>query len=427
MVYFRATCGRGKPIRRHLEGNKVHHRVIVRVGAVLAASTLALTACGSRSDTGTTGTTGGKIAKIGIIAPLSGDLAAIGTGIRDSVKLAIKQANDKKTIPGWTLQLSDLDDEGKPDPGKNAATKLANDPAVVGVVGTLNSSVAQVVQPVLNAANIAEVSPANTNPSLTQGASWATSKKRPYPNYFRTCTTDAVQGPYGARYVYNTLHITKVATVHDKKTYGQGLVGTFTDEFKKLGGTIVSAQTINPDDKNYSAVISKIKPSAPQLLYFGGEYPSSGPLTQQMKSAGLNIPLFGGDGMYSADYLSLAGAAAPGNYATSVGAPLDTLTAAKQYVADYKAGGYKGDNTSYGAYAFDAANAIIAALKTSLATATDAKSARAATITALGKVSFDGVSGKVAFDEYGDTTNKTLTVYKVEGKAWKGVNTGEFK
>ncbi|WP_163510716.1 branched-chain amino acid ABC transporter substrate-binding protein [Fodinicola acaciae] len=406
----------------------MHHRGIVRVGALLAAATLALTACGSRGgDTGT-GNTGGKVAKIGVISPLSGDLAAIGTGIRDSVALAIKQANANKAVPGWTLQMEDLDDEAKPDTGKNAATKLANDPAVVGVVGPLNSSVGQSVQPVLSAANIAEISPANTNPTLTQGADWKTSKKRPYANYFRTCTTDAVQGPFAARYVYNTLKFTKVATVHDKKTYGQGLVETFTAEFKKLGGTVVSAQTVNPDDKNYSSVISKIAPSKPQLLYFGGEYPTSGPLTQQMKAAGLNVPLMGGDGMYSADYLKLAGNAAPGNYATSVGAPLDQLPAAKQYIADYKAGGYKGDNSSYGAYAFDAANAIIAALKTSLANAADAKSAREATVKALGSVSIDGVSGKVSFDQYGDTTNKTLTVYQVDkSNAWKGVNTGEFK
>ncbi|WP_344306779.1 branched-chain amino acid ABC transporter substrate-binding protein [Fodinicola feengrottensis] len=400
---------------------------MVRVGAVLAVSALALTACGSRSGDSGSGSTGGKIAKIGVIAPLSGDLSAIGQGIRDSVNLAIKQANDAKAIPGWTLQLDDQDDQANPDVGKNAATKLASDNQVVAVVGTLNSSVAQNVQPVLSAAKVAEVSPANTNPSLTQGATWATTKKRPYANYFRTCTTDAVQGPFAARYVYNTLHLTKVATVHDKKTYGQGLVQTFTEEFKKLGGTIVSAQTINPDDKNYSAVVSKIKPSGPQLLYYGGEYPQSGPLTQQMKSAGLSIPLMGGDGMYSKDYLTLAGNAAPGNFATSVGAPLDQLPAAKKYVSDYTAGGYKGDNSSYGAYAFDAANAVIAALKTSLANATDAKSARQATIDALSKVSFAGVSGQVAFDQYGDTTNKTLTVYKVDGTAWKGVNTGEFK
>lgn len=405
----------------------MHHRGIVRVGALLAAATLALTACGSRGgDTGT-GNTGGKVAKIGVIAPLSGDLAAIGTGIRDSVSLAVKQANESNAIPGWKLEMEDLDDEAKPDSGKNAATKLANDAAVAGVVGPLNSSVAQSVQPVLAPANIAVISPANTNNTLSQGKNWQTDPKRPYPNYFRVCTTDKIQGGYAARFVHDKLKFTKVATVHDKKTYGQGLVDAFTAEFKKLGGTIVTAQTLNPDDKNFSAVISKIRPTNPQLLFYGGEYQVGGPLTQQMKGAGLTVPLMGGDGIVSRDYISLAGTAAAGNYATSVGSALTKLPAAQKYSADYKAGGYKGDNASYGAYSFDAANAIIAAMKTALANAKDVKSARAAIVTELGKISFDGISGKVAFDQFGDTVNKTMTVYKTDAKGFNDVETGEFK
>ena len=127
-------------------------RSVVAVGASLLVASLALAGCGTRGDDG--GDTGGsgsenKVAKIGVIAPLSGDLAALGKGISNSVDLAIKQANESKTIPGWTLELAAEDDEAKPDVGKNAATKLAADKDVVGVVGTLNSSVAQSVQPVL--------------------------------------------------------------------------------------------------------------------------------------------------------------------------------------------------------------------------------------------------------------------------------------
>ncbi|HEX6446701.1 MAG TPA: branched-chain amino acid ABC transporter substrate-binding protein [Streptosporangiales bacterium] len=406
----------------------MHQRAFVRAAVTLAAASLLITACGSRGGGGgQSGESGQKIAKIGVISPTSGDLSAIGLGIRDSVDLAVKQANDKKLIPGWKLQISAQDDQANPDVGKNAATSLANDAQVVGVVGTLNSSVAQSVQPVLAAAHIVEVSPANTNPSLTQGANFDTAKKRPYDNYFRVCTTDAIQGPFAARYVYNKLKLTRVATINDKKTYGQGLAKAFEGEFKKLGGKIVSSQTINPDDKSFSAVISKVKPTKPQLVYYGGEYPQSGPLTVQMHQNGLNVPLMGGDGMYAADYITLAGKEASGNYATSIGSPLNKLPAAQQYVQDYKAAGYKGDNSSYGAYAYDSATAIINALKTSLKNAKDAKSAREATVKAMANVQFDGLSGKVAFDQYGDTTNKVLTVYEVKGKDWTDVNTEEFK
>jgi branched-chain amino acid transport system substrate-binding protein len=410
-------------------GGTVHQRSVVRVGASLIVASLALTACGSRSGDDSGGGSGDatKTAKIGVIAPLSGDLSALGLGIQHSVELAVKQANDSNAIPGWKLEVDAKDDEAKPEPGKNAATALASDADVIGVVGTLNTSVSQQVQPVLAPKNIVQVSPANTGPGLTQGANWQTDPKRPYPTYFRTCTTDAVQGPFAARYLYETAKITKVATIHDKKAYGQGLVGTFTEEFKKLGGQVVAAQTINPDDSNYQAVISAVKPSAPQAVYYGGEYPQAGPLSQQMKAAGLNVPLMGGDGIYDPKYISLAGKTADNDLATSVGAPVDALESAKKFVADYNAACYKDPYAAYGGYSYDAANAIINALKTSLKDAKDVESARQATVDAMSKVSFDGVTGKVAFDQYGDTTSKVLTVYKVAGGKWTTVETKDFE
>lgn len=405
----------------------MHQRSVLRVGASLLVASMALTACGSRSENnGGGGGSSSKVAKIGVIAPLSGDLSALGLGIQHSVELAVKQANDSGAVPGWKLEVSAKDDEAKPDVGKNAATALAADKDVVGVVGTLNSSVSQSVQPVLAAAKITQVSPANTNPSLTQGANWKTSPARTYPTYFRTCTTDAIQGPFAARYMFNKAGIKKVATIHDKKAYGQGLVETFSDEFKKLGGQVVAAQTINPDDVNFSAVISKVKPAGPAAVYYGGEYPQAGPLSQQMKAAGLNVPLMGGDGIFDPKYISLAGKTSEGDLATSVGAPTETLDTAKKFVADYNAAGYKDPYAAYGAYAFDAANAIINALKTSLKDAKDAESGRQPTVDAMGSVNFDGVTGKVAFDKYGDTTSKVLTVYKVQSGKWAPVNTESF-
>lgn len=406
-------------------------RSVVAAGASLLVASLALSACGTRGGDGGGETGGGssenKVAKIGVIAPLSGDLAALGKGISNSVDLAIKQANESKAIPGWTLELAAEDDQATPDVGKNAATKLAADKDVIGVVGTLNSSVAQSVQPVLAAANITQVSPANTNPALTQGADFATAPKRTYPTYFRTCTTDSIQGPFAARYMFEKAGIKEVATVHDKKTYGQGLVDAFTKEFTKLGGKVVAAETINPDDDKYDAVISKIKPSNPKAVYYGGEYPQAGPFSQQMKAAGLNVPLMGGDGIYSGEYVKLAGATSEGDLATSVGAPTDTLESAKSFVDAYNAGGYSDPYEAYGAYSYDAANAIINALKTSLKDAESAEAARQATVQAMSSVSFDGVTGKVAFDEYGDTTSRVLTVYGVKGGKWEAVSTEEFK
>jgi branched-chain amino acid transport system substrate-binding protein len=232
-----------------------------------------------------------------------------------------------------------------------------------------------------------------------------------------------VQGPFAAKYLLGE-KITKVATIHDKKAYGQGLVSAFTSAFKEGGGEIVDAETINPDDKDFSSVISKVKGASPQAVYYGGEFPQAAPLSQQMKSAGLDVPLMGGDGIKSDKYYGLAGKSSQGDLSTSVGAPPETLASAKQFLSDYNAAGYKDPYEAYGAYSYDAANAIINALKVSLANASDAKSARQATIDALGSVSFDGATGKVSFDQFGDATAKVLTVYKLEDGKWAAAKTG---
>lgn len=399
------------------------HR-LVAVGATLLAATLAMTACGTRTeDPGTnTGTTDKKIAKIGVIAPLSGDLSPLGKGIQHSVELAVKQANDSGAIPGWTLEVAAEDDEAKADVGRNAATKLAGDDKVVGVVGTLNSSVSQTVQPVLNSAKIVQVSPANTSPNLSKGADLK-APVRTYDNYFRTCTTDDVQGPFAAKYLLEK-GIKNVATIHDKKAYGQGLVEAFTTAFEAGGGKVVAKATINPEDKNFTTVISSVRGSNPQAIYYGGEYPQGAPLSQQAKAAGLKVPVMGGDGMKSEAYFGLAGATADGDLSTSVGAPPEELASAKKFIEDYKAANYPDPYEAYGPYSYDAANAIIEALKKSLASADSAEAAREATVAAMGSVSFEGSSGPVSFDEYGDATAKVLTVYEVQKAKWVPVKTG---
>ena len=256
------------------------------------------------------------------------------------------------------------------------------------------------------AANIVQVSPGQHQPGPDPGRGLATAPKRTYKTYFRTCTTDAIQGPFAARYLFEKAGIKKVATVHDKKTYGQGLAATFTEEFKKLGGKVVAAETINPDDDKYDAVISKIKPSNPKAVYYGGEYPQAGPSRSRSRPPASTSRSWAVTASTSATSSSSPVRPPTGDLATSVGAPTEELASAKEFVANYKAGGYTEPYEAYGGYSYDAAKAIIKAVKVSRANADSAEAARQATVDAMGKVSFDGVTGKVAFDEYGDTTSK---------------------
>ena len=410
----------------------VRQRSLIAITAALAAGALTLTACGSRDEDGggSDSNGGGTTVVIGVDAPLTGDLSALGLGIKNSVDLAAKTANKEKTVEGVTFKVEALDDQAQPSSGQQNATKLVADKDVLGVVGPLNSSVAESMQKVFDDAKLVEVSPANTNPALTQGTKWNGGEKaRPYKSYFRTATTDAIQGPFAAQYVFNDAKKKSVYVIDDKKTYGAGLAATFTDEFKKLGGKVVGTQHIDPDTKDFSAVVTQVKSSGADVVYYGGEYPQAGPLSKQIKAAGVKVPLVGGDGIYSADFIKLAGASGTGDLATSVGAPVEDLPSAKEFVANYKAAGYKEAYEAYGGYSYDSGWAIIEAVK-KVVEDNDGKlpdDARAKVTEAMQGVTFDGVTGKVSFDEFGDATNKQLTVYSVEGGTWKPVKSGTYE
>ena len=410
----------------------VRQRSLIAITAALAAGALTLTACGSRDEDGggSDSNGGGTTVVIGVDAPLTGDLSALGLGIKNSVDLAAKTANKEKTVEGVTFKVEALDDQAQPSSGQQNATKLVADKDVLGVVGPLNSSVAESMQKVFDDAKLVEVSPANTNPALTQGTKWNGGEKaRPYKSYFRTATTDAIQGPFAAQYVYNDAKKKSVYVIDDKKTYGAGLAATFTDEFKKLGGKVVGTQHIDPETKDFSAVATQVKSSGADVVYYGGEYPQAGPLSKQIKAAGVKVPLVGGDGIYSADFIKLAGASGKGDLATSVGAPVEDLPSAKEFVANYKAAGYKEAYEAYGGYSYDSGWAIIEAVK-KVVEDNDGKlpdDARAKVTEAMQGVTFDGVTGKVSFDEFGDATNKQLTVYSVEGGTWKPVKSGTYE
>ncbi len=406
-------------------------RSMVILTSVLATGALTLTACGSRDDNGgDTGDNGDSTTlTIGVDAPLSGENSTTGLGIQYGSQIAVDDANKNNLVPGVKFKIKALDDKAQPATGQSNATALVGDKTVVGAVGPLNSGVAQTMQQVFASADMVQISPSNTNPELTQGKNWQTDKKRPYKTYFRTATTDELQGGFAAGYAFNKLKKKKAFVVDDKQTYGAGLAKIFNEQFKKLGGTVVQTDHVNTGDKDFGSLVTKIKNSGADLLYYGGQYDESSLITKQMKDGGVDIPLFGGDGMFASTYIETAGASSEGDLVTSVGVPADTLPAAKTFIETYKAKGYKGDYGAYGAYSYDATTAIIKAVKAAVdanngEVPSDINKLRSSVVAEVQKSDFEGISGKVAFDEYGDTTNKQLTVYQVEKGAWKAVETG---
>lgn len=412
----------------------MRQRSLLILTSVLTTGALTLTACGSR-DEGGSGDNGDGDATttitIGVDAPLSGENSATGLGIQYGVQIAVDDANAKKVVPGVKFQIKALDDKAQPATGQQNATALVGDSKVVGVVGPLNSGVAQSMQQVFASANLVQISPSNTNPELTQGKDWQSgTKKRPYTTYFRTATTDALQGGFAADYAFKGMKKKRVFVVDDKQTYGAGLAKIFREQFEELGGKVGGTDSINTGDKDFGALVTKIKAAKADLVYYGGQYDESQLITKQLKEAGVKIPLFGGDGMFSPTYIETAGGASEGDVVTSVGVPVDTLPAAKTFIETYKSKGYKGTYGTYGGYSYDAANAIINAVKT-IKEGNDGKlpggkELRAKVVEEVGKSNFEGITGKVSFDEYGDTANKQLTVYQVKSGKWEAVKTGTY-
>jgi branched-chain amino acid transport system substrate-binding protein len=395
---------------------------IVSVVAGLALLGTVLAGCGS-SDNESSGED--KVLEIGVVAPLNAGLVDFGRGIRNSVQLAVDQANDNDTIPGWRIEVRALDDSSDPAVGEAAAKQLSADANLIGVVGTYNSGVAAKVAPVLHQAGVTMISPGNTDPALTVGPDPA-NPARPYDNYFRMVANDSVQAPFLADQAKKRLHATKAFVISETKPVSKGLADTFADVFGKDGGTVVKRTVVPDGTTDFVNALAGITAMSPDLIFFGGEYQVGAKLRAAATAAGLKVPMMGGDGLKDDSYITDAGAASEGDLASSIGAPAETEKSAKEFVAAYKAAAFKDRVTDFGPYAYDAANILIKAAAKAL---DGKKSVTSAVRTAIRKdvqaTDDEGASGKLGFDAYGDTKYKVLTLYKVSGGHWTAEVTSE--
>jgi branched-chain amino acid transport system substrate-binding protein len=370
---------------------------------ILFLLALALIGCGNTSNVVPAPVVASKTVKVGVIAPLDAGLVEFGRGIRNSVQLAVAQANNSGQFQDLLFEVDARDDSSTPAVGEAAARSLAADGSVVGVVGTYNSGVAAAVQPVLDAAGIVMISPGNTNPSLTLGPNPAV-PVRPHLNYFRLVVPDSIQGSVLAQHAFTTLGIRQVALVSENKSVSLGLVDAFATRFTALGGTITIREVFADGTTDFTALIARVVASNPQLLVYGGEFATAAPFRQQSVAQGLTVPLMGSDGIKDAAYISGAGASSEGDFASSLGAPLANLPGGPAFLAAYQRAGFSEPPSDFGAYAFDAANLILAAVGRRRNLIADVQAANT-----------QGVTGRLAFDAFGDTLNKVVTVYQVQG------------
>ncbi|MEW2635786.1 ABC transporter substrate-binding protein [Streptomyces sp. NPDC048389] len=363
---------------------------------------------------------------IGVDAPLTGGLSSMGVGIRNSADLAARTANETRHVPGVRFEIKALDDGADPARGGPNAARFVSDEKVLGVVGPLNSGVARTLVAPLARADVVNVSPGNTDPVLTRGPDWAAgTTSRPYSTYFRTIATDVDQGPFAARYLHGEAKKTKLYVIDDASAHGTALTTGLTAEFTKLGGTVVGTDQIDPAERAFTGLAERVRTTGADAVYFGGYHDTAAPLSQQLKQAGVNVPLMGGDGIFDQQYLT-ANPKAEGDLATHIGVPAEESAAGQHFLARYRKAGYPEAAGWYGPYAYDATWTLIEAVK-AVVTANDGtlpRNARAKLPQAVARMDFDGVTGPVAFDAAGDTLNRRLTVYTVNDGSWAAVTSG---
>lgn len=362
---------------------------------------------------------------IGVAAPLSGGLSSMGVGMRNSADLAVRTANESRHVPGVTFEIKALDDVADPAKGAPNAAGFVSDEKVLGVVGPLNSGVARTLVPPLARAGVVNVSPGNTDPVLTLGPDWASgTRTRPHSTYFRTIATDVDQGPFAARYLHGAKK-TKLYVIDDASAHGTALTSGLTAAFTKLGGTVVGTEQVDPAERAFAGLAARVRSSGAEAVYFGGYYDTAVPLSQQLKQAGVNVPLMGGDGILDQQYVT-GNPQAEGDLATNIGLPAEETAAGQDFLSRYGKAGYPQPAGWYGPYAYDATWALIEAVK-AVVTAnggTLPDNARAKLPQAVAGLAFDGVTGRVAFNENGDTVHRRLTVYEVNAGNWKPVTSG---
>jgi len=338
--------------------------------------------------------------KIATQSPLSGGQAALGEGIKLGAQLAIEKFKGPLEKAGFKVELVPFDDQAKPDVGVANAKNVISDKDIMVVIGHLNSGVAIPSSEVYREANLAMISPANTNPTITD---------RGYPNIFRVCGRDDVQGVVGSEFAAGTLKAKSVYIIHDKTTYGQGVAEFFKADVEKKGIKVLGYEGTE-EKSNFDPIITPMKAKNPDLVYFGGIYEQAGPFFKQAREKGVKAKFMGPDGMDSSDLTKIAGKTVVGMNYTSVAGPVSVYPKAKQFAEEYKKKFGKNPEP-FAAQAYDSTAIAIKALEA--VTKGGKAPTRDAVTAAIRDVRYSGITGSVEFNANGDPKTALYFVLQV--------------
>ncbi len=338
--------------------------------------------------------------KIGVAGPLSGAYAAFGEQLWKGALQAANDINKAGGINGKKIELVKGDDACEPKQALSVSNRLVDLDNVKAVLGHFCSSSTMPASETYDEAGVLMITPASTNPMVTD---------RGLPTILRTCGRDDQQGVVAAEFIAKKLKAKRVAVIHDKDTYGQGLANAMKDHLKTLKVKEVLYEGLTRGEKDFNALVTKIKSVKADAVYFGGLHSEAGPLVRQMREQGIKAPFISGDGIVSQDFVIAAGGPqfVQGVYMT-FGADPRNIPAGKEAVEKFRKAGYEPEG--YTLYAYATLQVIAAAMKGS---GSDDGEKMAKWLRAN---SVNTVMGKKAWDKKGDLKVSDYVMYEWDKK-----------
>jgi branched-chain amino acid transport system substrate-binding protein len=339
-----------------------------------------------------TGTASAQV-KLAVGGPITGPSAATGAQMKNGVDQAAADINAAGGILGQKIIVSYGDDGSDPKQGVSVANKFAAD-GVKFVIGHYNSGVTMPSSEVYQENGILQITPASTNPTVTERKMW---------NIFRVCGRDDQQGAVAGEYIAKHFKGKKIAIVHDKTTYGKGLADETKKALTKGGMKEVLYEGVNTGEKDFSALVSKIKQSGADLIYWGGLYTEGGLIVRQMRDQGVKAPLMGGDGITSDEFASVGGPGVEGTLMT-YGPDPRSKPEAKKVVEEFRA--KKFEPEAYTLYSYAGVQIIKQAAEA--AKSLDPKKVAEKMHSGM---TFKTVLGDIDYDKKGDITKLDYVMY----------------
>lgn len=366
---------------------------------LLFASLAAMTSACERRSAAPQSTTGEIL--VGMYGSLTGDGASFGQSSVEGAQLAVEEINaaggvkmGDKTVK---LELLTGDDKADPKDGTLVAQKMIDD-GVVALVGHLNSGTTIPASKLYSDANLSHISPSATAVKLTEQG---------FKTTFRVVARDDKQGAALANFAAGAMKAKTVAVIDDRTPYGQGLADEFEKFAKEKGLKVVGREFTNDKASDFNAILTKVRSLKPDVVMYGGMDATAAPMAKQMKQLGMKSTLLAGDGVCSPEFIKLAGNAADIMKCSNAGEAVEKLAKGADFVARYKKR-FNSEVQVYSPYSYDAVFVIVEAMKKA------GKADRASITTALRDTSYDGLTGKVAFDAKGDVKDGAISMFEVK-------------